>query len=349
MKYDLAEFEKRVEQKLIRKVEKGDLILYNYTDKCTYDRAWDGYTMAARGIIFNKTTHEIVARPFKKFFNLGEMPETYVGNLPDEPYVVRDKLDGSLGIIYWHDNKWNIATRGSLSSEQAVKGAELLSKYDVDKLLTTCTYLVEIVYPENKIVVNYGNVEELVLLAGIHTELGIEVDDISKTAVVINMPGAHSHDLSIEEMIAMQKTLPKDKEGFVVRFQSGLRVKIKGEAYMKIHKMIANMSPLSFWESMIHGIVNTEYLAQLPEEYRNEFEPMVLKLETEYAKVWQSVQIDLNYVVSKEMSHRDIGLLIKEQPDALVHPGAIFSALNNKAESLDKYIMKTIRPTGNIL
>src|SRR5690606_36552854 len=102
--------------------------------------------------------------PFGKFFNLGEMPETRLENLPKENYTVTEKMDGSLGIIYNYKGKWRVATRGSLSSEQAKRAEQILTKYDMSEIPINFTILVEIIYPENKIVVNYGNEEKLVVL-----------------------------------------------------------------------------------------------------------------------------------------------------------------------------------------
>lgn len=342
MKYNLSEFEKRVESGLIRKVETDKLVLYNYTDKCTYDRAWDEYTLAARGIIFEKETGKLIAKPFPKFFNLGEMPETQLLNLPNEPYDVTQKMDGSLGIIYFYDDEWHVATRGSFTSEQAVKAQEMLldSEY-IDELVPGITYLVEIIYPGNKIVVNYGQEEKLVCLAVYNGDSELERSTFPK-----GMEKAAAFAYPIEEMIALQKILPKDEEGFVVRFQSGLRVKIKGHEYLKIHKMISNMSPLSFWESMENGVVNKEYLSQLPEEFRNEFEPMVEQLEYSYKQTLEEIKWEADKL---PMGARAIGMLIQAAGHGLKHPGAMFPFILDKKEALNKYIMKYIRPDGNVL
>lgn len=356
MKFDLARFEALVESGHVRKVTKGDLVLFNYTDHTTYSKEWCEYTKAARGLILHKDTGEVVARPFPKFFNLGEMPETQLQNLPNEPYRVFEKMDGSLGIIYYYNNKWNVATRGSFDSEQAVKGLELLKKYDLEWFDPGCTYLVEIIYPDNKIVVNYGKDEKLVLLAIINKYDGHEFPIwVETNSTGMKAPEAFSY--SIEEAIELKSQLPKDQEGFVIRFQSGLRVKIKGDEYLKIHKMISNMSPLSFWESMVDGVVNKEYLAQLPEEFKAEFEPMVARLEERYKEVMKDiikdyVELDIDNIAARHVSKeklKSVGLLVHNQPERFRHPSAVFPYLLEKHQAVDKYIMKFIRPKANVL
>lgn len=353
MKYELEAFEDMVKHGYLRKAETDNLVLYGYTDHCTFERAWQTpYTRDARGIIFEKKTGRLVAKPFPKFFNLGEMEEVSILNLPKEPYKVFEKCDGSLGIIFYYGGKWNIATRGSFTSEQAIKGAELLKKYHLNYLDQNDTYLVEIIYPENKIIVDYKGEEKLVMLGGYSTRNQKEVDWhwLADTADLIGMPHAQVYDYTIDQMIELQKTMPKDEEGFVVRFESGVRVKIKGHEYMRIAKMISQMSPLSFWEAMEHGTVSRDYVRQLPEEFRKEYEPMIDTLEQQYKLVMQEICEDLRKLPQVDFDSKEgkkvIGLLIHGKHD-LKHPGAMFSCIQHKAKSLEKYIMKHIRPTGN--
>jgi RNA ligase len=355
MNYDIEQLNDLVRHGYLRKAEKDDLAIYGYTDQTTFERAWQTkYTRNARGLIFEKKTGRLVAKPFPKFFNLGEQEETQLLNFPDEPYRCFEKVDGSLGIIYYYKGQWNVATRGSLNSEQAIRGQEILKKYDTGVFNKTCTYLAEIIYPENKIIVNYGGEEKLVMLGAYHThtEKECEIGAVFHQAAQAGMPFAKEYNYTIDQMIALQKTLPKDEEGFVVRFQNGLRVKIKGDEYSKIAKMISQMSYLSFWEAMKFGKVDQNYLIQLPEEFRAEFEPMVKALEEQYQTVMIQIGLDLNLLpqvdVKSKEGKKTIGLFLNG-PTILKHPHAMFCALTHNAESLEKYIMKKIRPTGNEL
>jgi RNA ligase len=352
----LKPFEDEVKKKNLRKVVKGDLVLYNYTDKCTFDRAWNEVTIHSRGLILNRTTGAFVAVPFEKFWNINEMPVTQLENLPDEPYTVTDKCDGSLGIIHHHNNKWNVATRGAFSSPQAVKAEEILKKYDMSKVYTKLTLLVEIIYPENKIVANYGDDEKLVLLSMVDREsqqeqTRIQCGMISK-CTGIELVKEYNH--TIEEMIELKKTIPKDEEGFVVRFESGLRVKIKGDEYCRIHKMISRMSPLSFWESMDDGNVNIDYLQELPEEFRDEAEEITDKLESQYkdllietSEAFNEIKVKLGLCISESLTEdkKKLGLYIKKhQPK---HATIFWAYYLMRPDNIDKYIKRIIRPKGN--
>ena len=47
------------------------LDIYNYTRATVHENKWDAVTSKCRGIIVNRDTGEIVARPFEKFHNYG--------------------------------------------------------------------------------------------------------------------------------------------------------------------------------------------------------------------------------------------------------------------------------------
>ena len=135
MNIDLKKYSSLVDEHYlsVQKHPTADLWIWNYTAKCQYGRNWTEETMMARGLITNKEG-EIVSRPFKKFFNVAEHDgeDSKLPPLPDEPFKVYEKLDGSLGISYFIDGKVFIATRGSFVSEQAIKAK---AGVDGDKLI----------------------------------------------------------------------------------------------------------------------------------------------------------------------------------------------------------------------
>ena len=125
----------------------GNLVLFNYTPETQFSRDWDSITLASRGIIFEKDSGSIIARPFGKFFNMEEHAQEGMEPIPNEDFEVYEKVDGSLGILYYYDGKWRINTRGSFESEQARYANEvLLPKYDISNLDKSKTYLFEIIY-----------------------------------------------------------------------------------------------------------------------------------------------------------------------------------------------------------
>ena len=120
------------------------------------------------------------------------------------------------------------STRGSFTSEQAVKAKEIYEgKYSHIEIDAAFTYCFEVIYPQNRIVVDYDGVEDLILLAKINTKTGEEVDDSCFRQV-------EKYDLTYSEMKTMDL---KNKEGFVVRFlENNFRMKVKFKSYIYLHK-----------------------------------------------------------------------------------------------------------------
>jgi hypothetical protein len=145
------------------------LIIWNYSQTTQYENYWDEITLSCRGLVTNDKGN-IVARGFNKFFNIEE------GKFePTENFEVWEKMDGSLLLVFWYEGQWVVATRGSFTSDQSIKGIELLKKYNTDIMFRHLTFCFEILFPQNRVVVDYGDYEGLVLL-GTFDKNGKEYD-----------------------------------------------------------------------------------------------------------------------------------------------------------------------------
>lgn len=292
---------------------KGSLELWNYTDRCTYDKGWNKYTLVARGLILDVAAQRIVATPFPKFFNYGEGGYA----VPNESFEVTEKLDGSLGIIYHYYGGWRVATRGSLESRQA-QWAEnwLLACANPWHLIPGTTYLAEIIYPENKIVIRYPE-SGLVMLSAFTVD-GYEVPRpvLETQAAATNFKIAPLHHYNkIEDLLAVSKLLSSDKEGFVVRFESGHRIKIKGDEYCRIHRLISRCTPLAVYDAMVAGDDLEAIRKELPEEFAKDFDTIAEILgeaaRTRIAKLKAAVEM------TALMSDKDLGMLLQSSKHEL--------------------------------
>lgn len=234
----------------------GEFILYDYTDKTQYDGYWTELTLMCRGLILDKEGN-IVSRPFGKFFNYSELQAK--GKVPSGDYKVYEKLDGSLGISYYWNGNWWLSTRGSFSSDQAILGTGLLQttyKELLPKMNPKLTYLFEIIYPENRIVVDYKGESKLVLLSVRDTE-GNEFPSVE------GFPVPESYDVtSFEELSKKNWT---NHEGFVCVFESGERMKIKHEEYVRLHAIVTGLTTYTVWEAF-RSVMTTELLSKVPDE-----------------------------------------------------------------------------------
>ena len=173
----------------VQKHPTEDLFIFNYTHACQYSQAWDDVTEQCRGLILDGAGN-CVARPFRKFYNMEEHVEKG-RKMPEGKPKIYDKMDGSLGVMYWASGKPSIATRGSFTSDQAVKANEMLLKKigemgdDAGFLeeLKDKTLLFEIIFPANQIVVNYGDREDLVFLGAIDIATGKDETEEAREAL----------------------------------------------------------------------------------------------------------------------------------------------------------------------
>jgi RNA ligase len=258
-----------------------ELVIFNYTKRCQFDQAWDEHTLRCRGLIMRGDV--VLARPFPKFFNLEELAEPPRG----KPVAVYEKLDGSLGILYPHpDGSWAIATRGSFDSPQAFEATEML-RDDPEQLLGALperTYLFEIIYPENRVVVDYFGDSGLFLLAVRDTETG---NEIPHGAWLHNC--RHAVRYSCDDWTELRDTVPypaEGGEGFVVLFDTGQRVKLKYAEYVRLHRAISGLTPRRVWEIMVDPKLDVwEYVAGLPDEFMAQAETMVGVLQDAYTEV----------------------------------------------------------------
>lgn len=252
------------------------LFIYNYTAKAQYENFWNEATLTCRGLIADADGW-VRARPFRKFFNLDQLD-----SLPGEPFEVTAKLDGSLGILYWAGGQPFIATRGSFDSEQAREANRMLQNYPRWILDPEYTYLFEIIYPENRIVVDYGDARRLVLLAMIHTESGRELSRPMFDAVLWG-DRAERIDMTIDEM---RNYTAFNREGFVIRFASGLRVKVKLAEYVRLHKLLTGITERTIWRDyLMPGNDIAPLLDRVPDEFNAWLRGVVGNLRSAYAGI----------------------------------------------------------------
>lgn len=271
----LQEFEQEAKRRSINRQVYKNLVSFKYTDMTIYKRDWNNVTLRARGITFDSITGKVLARPFDKFFNLeelvdldtGEYKQTaevvkkYLGfdnlynDYKHQKFTVTNKLDGSLGILFYTGQKWLVKTGGAFVSEQATWANNWCTeKGNIDiSLLDKCkTYLFEIIYNEDHHPIKY-DFEGLVLLAIIDTETGKEdsYDAVKETADSLKVRCAETIELDdFDKLVEYVKALPNNREGVVVTFENGFKLKLKGDAYLLLQKVFRNLTKTTIYEHL---------------------------------------------------------------------------------------------------
>ena len=230
---------------------------YAYLSDDQEQFAWPRSEM--RGLMVDETTGAILARPFQKFWNLGER-QTAATDW-SEGHVILPKFDGSL--VYPAGRRWT--TRGGVTDTS--KAVEELAE-SIGQPLTTllerlrtdprdgqaCTPCFEYVGPDNRIVIEYPTAR-LVLLAVRRIVDG----EYWATSRVIQayqeaVPGGNP---GLQVVRPLASTIPVNRddqnyvqgltdhvqgwsasqEGVVIAFEpSGHRLKLKSAAYVALHR-----------------------------------------------------------------------------------------------------------------
>lgn len=304
------------------------LRVWKYTRACTYQAAWDEVTMACRGLVTD-ASGRVVARPFGKFFNLGERP---LWRPPALPFDVFDKVDGSLGIAFHWDGVWRMATAGSLLSDQARVGSRMLADAGTGGMDQSLTYLFEIVYPENVIVLRYP-FEGLVLLGAVRTETG---EDLHPD--LVPWPGRRAERLAYSgDLLGLKALVPGGREGFVVRFADGRRVKVKGDEYVRLHSAIFGVTTIRVWEALRDGALG-RYLEDLPDEVDAWVRAEAGALSARHREIEQECLRDFAEVSAASTDRAGFARLALQRP----RPHVLFSMLGGRDHS--KAIWDEIRP-----
>jgi len=311
----------------VQKHPTAELYIYNYSQNVQYDKLWNEVTLQTRGLILDSDMN-IVAKPFNKFFNL---EEHQINDIPRLPFEVYEKMDGSLGILYWLNDKPYIATRGSFTSEQSQHATKTL--YDVysntfDRLDRNSTYLFEIIYKENRIVVDYGYTDDLILLARIDNTTGLDLplEDVG-------FPIVKKYD-GINNLNELKLLNSENKEGFVIKFSNGFRVKVKFDEYVRLHRIITGVSNVAIWQYLSEGKSFNDLLDNVPDEFYD----WVHYTRDELIHTFNQIYNECSSVFKELETRKETALYFQAQK----YPSILFSILDGK--DVDKNIWKMIKP-----
>jgi RNA ligase len=321
------------------------LAILNYTERCQYERAWTHVTRTCRGLIVNTETGAVVARPFEKFFNYSEHDEATLSL--DEPVTITDKMDGSLGIIYrGTDGQLAVATRGSFTSEQAIHATTVLrdryaAGFEPWAAADEFTHLVEIVYPGNRIVVDYGATDDLYYLGNVHIASG----DTQGPAVGNGWPGPQATVFdggTLADALAIEPR--PGMEGIVVHYwHNDLRIKIKQDDYVILHRLITGMNARVVWERIGAGETAEDLCAGIPEEFWPWVREVGSELIREKNRIIDEAIAEHARVVADlpdGWTRKDYAMAVAQSP---LRPW-LFNLLDDRDPS--EKIWRTLRPSG---
>lgn len=318
-----------------------DLKIYNYTEKAQFDQHWDNITSQCRGLITN-SAGTVIARPFEKFHNYNPSD-----SLPyDQEVIVTDKMDGSLGISYIWGGQFGIATRGSFDSEQARHATNLLNTKYADFRHTMLanadeTFLFEIIYPANRIVVDYGDWDDLVLLGSRNIEDGSE----TPPEHWVQWKGPKTRTFPYKSLReALEAPQRPNAEGLVVYFvEKGTRVKIKQDDYVALHKIVTGLTERRVWEIYGEGKSLQDMLEIVPDEWHTWLAETYNKINSEFLAIVYSAHREFQEVMSDlplDYARKDFAFKAKNYEN----PSLLFSILDGR--NIFESVWKMVKPSS---
>ncbi len=276
------------------------LVILNY-DQINSPKT-DPLVMECRGLVVEEGTWDVIARPFGRFFNLGEA-KNICDSFDWSDFSTMEKVDGTLAILYNYNGQWIVNTRRTFGEGQTVTGTTWKELFFIaadsnfeefcQDLDPEYTYLFEICSPYNKIVRTYTS-PQLYLLAVINKNNGEELNikelvklSSDKNIKFPNYFEFHSPDEIIEWLDENAKN-DATFEGVVVKDRNNLRIKIKSKTYVALHQLKSNDN-LFIPKNLVPIVLGAEceeVLTYFPEVSQLVYE-IKDKLEGEFQKLLQ--------------------------------------------------------------
>lgn len=202
---------------------------------------------AGRGLVLD-AKGAIVQRSYDKFFNLDE--HAHNPNLKqlsawrNEYFDIYPKIDGSLIMISWYKDDFLVTSSCTFDSfviplaKDVIEEKNWRLNTDIISILSKGTLIVELTVHDNEIVLSYPKNKKM-WIHGFYDneqERVIETWRIPRMLQNFNVEIVYPIDISINQLFH-DKFLARDMEGYVLQFDSGLRLKLKTEWYFHEHKV----------------------------------------------------------------------------------------------------------------
>lgn len=349
-----------------------DLVIYNYTPKTTYANAWTDETIICRGLVVNSDGY-IIARPLPKIKSIHEYEDqSFLTKW--EVKRVQEKVDGSLGTLVHYDGEVFITTRGSFESEQAKWATKHLNttyKRFVDVVRShpetfhytaslPITFCFEIVYPQNRIVVDYGATKDLFLLCGISIESGMSFfpeqlhEWTGPCAQTFTLDGNPESPMLIHHAINEISKNEDNTEGLVVTFNKPrdiegnysvehFRVKMKTAKYIELSRLMTYLDKKSVWESLSTGASLSDNAKVLEGNVFDWINEQEVQLYQDFKKIDKQAFEDF-CIIRDSMPENATRKDWADKINKTTHPHLLYSMLDEKDYSTK--IWKMLEPRG---
>jgi RNA ligase len=314
-----------------------------------------------RGLLF-APTGEVISRPFHKFFNVNQIPETMASAVDlSRPHVVLDKMDGSMVRTAIIQDSIRLCTKAGITDE-SLMAEEFVENYkgraNYTDFFKLCEYagftaIFEFCSRRNQIILDYPE-PSLVLTAirqrvtgkyayyyeMIEAAKGFHVPVVDKVEQ-INVTGYEAPTNCVTQVIDHIRA-QRDIEGVVIRFDDGEMIKMKTEWYCIKHaakdSLLMEKNLLKIYlEEKIDDI-----LPLLDDQFRARVDEYLLKVKTGIADTHTKIN-NLLEDCYREAGHERAAQAkwVSTKVEQLERP-LLFNALDGKdvRERINEMILK---------
>jgi len=324
-----------------------------------------------RGIVLELDTWNVIAYPFRRFYNKGEVLQETEDFDYKNSYALQ-KIDGSMINVFWYRDRWFFATRQVIENNSKMPFSELTFKelfYKTSEqyknfwkfISKNFTYVFELTSPDNKVITPYKE-RSLTLLTVRHAGTYIECSKnfvwyIARSILDVKYPESFKIN-SENNLFERIKLLQQLEEGYVavdynhyeVDGLSFRRIKIKNPTYVSIaHLKDSGSRSLRALVGLVHSGEQDEFKGYFPE-----FGEKISLIERKYKDFCSKIQnecIAANFDLdkksfaagAKDWTLPSLMFLIYEGKIKMLQDYFKMMEIQKGRKYLEKYIMNALK------
>lgn len=311
----------------------GNLALFHYADFSVIYGDWNpedywnsfgGIYRTCRSTVIDLANGETVIKPFDKFFNIGELPETSIETVESlienaKEIEISNKLDGSIFCVSTRIvsdyrgsyTETNFCTSQSLNPETSwhlAMGIDLYRKDTaVQKMIHNepfyCTFMFEMLTKEDAHVVYYPSEMYGLHLIGVREPSGrlLTYSEVLAMAHKYSVKTTEVFDRTFSEVFSSLDEKKSDEaEGFVIRIDDKY-FKLKYNDYVQVHKTINRLvSASGVIEAFKNGSID-DLISKVPVTYKDKIIEISDKIASAVEAVRRVQQIAVSKCMGKEL------------------------------------------------
>lgn len=304
-------------------------VIYGDFNPEDYWNSFGGIYRTCRSTVIDLANGETVIKPFDKFFNIGELPETSIETVEDliknaKTIEISNKLDGSIFCVcnriksdYTGSyTETNFCTSQSLNPETSWHLAMGIDLYRKDPAIQDMlknepfysTFMFEMITKEDAHVVYYPSEMYGLHLIGVREPSGrlLAYSEVLALAKKYGVKTTEIYDRTFSDVFSSLDEKKSDEaEGFVIRID-GKYFKLKYNDYVQVHKTINRLvSASGVIESFKNGTID-DLISKVPVTYKEKIIEIADKIAATTEAVRSVQQVVVKKCMNKELKDQMI-------------------------------------------